>query len=59
MLTTAEVAKQLNVTVRRVNDLINSGRLPSQKFGRAHMIKEADITKVMIRKPGRPRKGKG
>ena len=59
MLTTPEVAARLGVTVRRVQALIKDGRLPSQQFGRDHLIKESDLTLVENRKPGRPKKGEG
>ena len=58
MLTTTEAAERLGVTVRRVNDLISSGRLPSERFGRAHMIRESDLQLVEGRQPGRPPKAK-
>ena len=55
-LTTNDVAERLGVTVRRVNDLITSGRLPAARFGRAYMIKESDLKLVENRQPGRPPK---
>jgi len=55
-LTTQEAAERLGVTVRRVNDLITTGRLPATRFGRAYMIKESDLKYVEKRSPGRPRK---
>lgn len=55
-LTTKEAAEQLGVSVRRVNDLVTSGRLPAARFGRAYMIKESDLKLVDNRQPGRPRK---
>ncbi len=58
MLTTPEVAERLNVTVRRVQALIGAGRLPSQQYGRDHLVKEADLKLVEDRKPGRPAKVK-
>jgi excisionase family DNA binding protein len=58
MLTTPEVAARLNVTARRVLALIESGRLPSQQFGRDHLVKESDLKLVADRKPGRPPKAK-
>lgn len=57
-LTTKETAERLGVTVRRVNDLIMSGRLPATRFGRAYMIKESDLKLVENRSPGRPLKSK-
>lgn len=56
MLTTSEVAGRLNVSMRRVRALIEAGRLPSQQFGRDHLIKESDLRFVADRKPGRPPK---
>lgn len=58
MLTTREVAERLGVTQARVRALIQNGRLPSQQFGRDHLIKEADLKMVEDRKPGRPSKSK-
>jgi excisionase family DNA binding protein len=54
MLTTPEVAARLNISTRRVLALIESGRLPSQQFGRDHVIKESDLKLVADRKTGRP-----
>lgn len=58
MLTTSEVAARLNVSLRRVRQLIEQGRLPSQQFGRDHLIKESDLSLVENRKVGRPPKAK-
>ena len=54
-LTTPEVAVRLGVTTRRVLALIQAGRLPSQQFGRDHLIKESDVKLVEDRKTGRPK----
>ena len=59
LLTTPEVAERLGVSVRRVQALIKAGRLPSQQFGRDHVIKESDVRLVEDRKPGRPPKKVG
>lgn len=56
MLTTREVAERLGVSQARVRALIQSGRLPSQQFGRDHLINESDLRLVEDRKPGRPPK---
>lgn len=58
MLTTKEVAERLEVSQARVRALIKAGRLPSQQFGRDHLIKESDIKLVENRKVGRPPKAK-
>lgn len=54
-LTTAEAAKKLGVTPRRVLQLIRTGRLPAQRFGPTYMIDPKDLALVKNRKPGRPR----
>jgi excisionase family DNA binding protein len=56
MLTTPEIAERLGVSTRRVLALIYSGRLPSQQFGRDHLVKESDLKLVEDRKVGRPSK---
>ena len=53
-LTSAEAAKRLNVSVRRVQQLVKTGRLPAKVFGGALMIQEKDLKLVADRKPGRP-----
>jgi excisionase family DNA binding protein len=58
MLTTEETAARLQVTGARVRAMIRDGRLPAQKFGHVHMIKEADLKLVEHRKTGRPPKAK-
>ena len=55
-LTTKEVAEKLGVTLRRVQAMVQSGRLPATKFGRDYMIKEKDLKLVENRKVGRPKK---
>lgn len=58
MLTTSKAAERLGVSLRRVRQLIEEGRLPSQQFGRDHLIKESDLKLVEDRKIGRPPKVK-
>lgn len=53
-LTTAEVARELGVTVRRVQAMVKAGRLPASRFGRSLMIRRADLSRVRDRRPGRP-----
>ena len=53
-LTATEVAERLGVTPSRVRAMIRAGRLPATPFGKAYMIKESDLSQVMVRKPGRP-----
>jgi excisionase family DNA binding protein len=57
-LTTEQAAARLGVTASRVRVLIRGGRLPAEKFGRAHVIKEADLRLVADRPMGRPPKAK-
>ena len=56
MLTTTEAATRLGISGERVRQLIKTGRLPSQQFGRDHLIKASDLKLVADRKPGRPSK---
>jgi excisionase family DNA binding protein len=55
-ITTKEAAQRLGISLTRVQQLIQSGRLPAQKFGPILQIREGDLAKVAIRKIGRPRK---
>jgi excisionase family DNA binding protein len=58
LLSVKETAKILGVNHQRVQALISSGRLPSQKIGNSHVIKESDLALVADRKVGRPSKPK-
>jgi excisionase family DNA binding protein len=55
-LTTKQVAEKLGITPRRVQALIEAGKLPAQKIGRDYLIKEKDLKLVEDRKVGRPKK---
>ncbi len=55
LLTTEEAAARLGVTGARVRAMIRDERLPAQKFGHVHVIKEADLKLVEDRKTGRPK----
>ena len=55
-ITTKEAAKRLGISLARVQQLIQAGRLPAEKFGRELQIREGDLAKVANRKWGRPRK---
>lgn len=59
ILTAAQAAERLGVSVRRVQQLVKEGRLPAEQFGGAWMIKEEDLKLVENRKVGRPRKSQG
>ncbi len=57
MLNTKEVAEKLNVSLRRVQQLITEGTLPANKVGRDYVILEKHLKKVVVYgKPGRPPK---
>ena len=56
LLTTKEAAKELKISVRRIQALITAGRLHAQKIGRDWIIRKADLDLVRVRKPGRPPK---
>ena len=55
-LTTAQAAAFLKVKVRRVQTLIENGRIKGVAyFGRAFMIPDTSLAAVKDRPPGRPR----
>lgn len=58
LLSVSEAAEKLGISRWRINQLINQGRLPAQKIGRAYVVKELDLDLVKDRKPGRPLKDK-
>lgn len=58
LITTAQAADKLGISVRRVQELINTGRLPAQQFGRTYVVDEDDLKLVEDRKVGRPPKPK-
>ena len=57
-LTTGQAAERLGVSVGRVRQMIQAGRLPATKFGNANVIRAADLKPLQDRKPGRPPKAK-
>ncbi|NOT60339.1 MAG: helix-turn-helix domain-containing protein [Acidobacteria bacterium] len=58
-LTSKEAAERLGVSVGRIRQLVVSGELPAEKFGRDLMIKDADLDSIKVYgKPGRPPKPK-
>jgi excisionase family DNA binding protein len=58
ILDTKTAAAELGVSVRRLQQLIASGRLPAIPIGRYFAIRRADLAIVRHRKPGRPPKQK-
>ena len=55
VLTAAQAAEKLGVSVRRVQQLVQTGRLPATVFGGSLMIEESNLALVAERKPGRPK----
>ena len=53
-LTVAQAAAALGIGARRLRTLIETGRLPACRFGRAYTILPADLDLVRIRRPGNP-----
>ncbi len=58
ILSTAEAAERLGVSVRRVQQMVKSGQLPAKQFGGSLMIEEKDLSLVNERPVGRPAKAK-
>jgi len=56
-ISTSDTAKALGVSIRRVQAMCESGRLPAVKVGRDWVIKKSDLKLVKNRPPGRPKKG--
>lgn len=55
-LTTAQAAAVLGVTPARVRQYIADGRLPARALTpRLHLVRAADVAKLVRRKPGRPK----
>jgi excisionase family DNA binding protein len=55
-LTTAQVAKILGVTQRRVQAMVTAGQIKASRAGRTWVIDPAEVEKVKHRKNGRPPK---
>ena len=54
LISSKEAAEKLGLSIRRVQALITSGRLPAQKIGNSFVVREKDLELVKERKPGRP-----
>ena len=58
LLSVKQAAEVLGVNRQRVQQLIESERLPAEKVGAYYVIKEKDLELVKDRKNGRPAKAK-
>ncbi len=56
LISSKEAAEKLGLSLRRVQALITSGKLPAQKIGNSYVVKESDLEFVKERKNGRPKK---
>ncbi len=56
LISSKEAAEKLGLSIRRVQALITSGRLPAQKIGNSYVVSEKDLELVKERNPGRPTK---
>lgn len=56
IISTAEAAVSLGVSVRRVQAMIRAGRLKASRLGRDWLIERSALAEVRTRKPGRPSK---
>jgi excisionase family DNA binding protein len=54
ILTTAQAAARLGVSVRRIQAMISAGRLAATRFGAVWVITPAALKAVAVRRPGRP-----
>jgi len=58
MITTAEAATRLGLTVRAVQKMIEAGRLSAQKVGRDYLIAPDALKNITKQAAGRPPKAK-
>jgi excisionase family DNA binding protein len=56
-ISTTEAAKRLNISRKRVHQLIEEKKLPAKKVGKVWIIEAKDLSLVQNRPPvGRPKK---
>jgi excisionase family DNA binding protein len=55
LISSKEAAEKLGLSLRRVQALITSGKLPAQKIGNSYVVNEKDLELVKERTPGRPK----
>jgi excisionase family DNA binding protein len=58
LLSTAEVAERLGLTVRAIQKMIEGGRLPARKVGRDYVIDPSALENIPKQAAGRPPKPK-
>ncbi len=56
ILSAADAAAALGISVDRVYVLIKVGRLPARKISGGWIIARSDLARVAERRPGRPRR---
>lgn len=57
-ITAKQAAEQMNLSLRRVNQFLEAGRLPATKFSGVWMIRQDDLDTfaAIERRVGKPRK---
>lgn len=55
-ISTKAVSEKLGLSIRRVQALITSGRLPAEKIGNSYVVREQNLKLVKDRPTGRPTK---
>lgn len=55
-LTVSQVAQRLDVSVRRVSQLISSGELPADRLGSIYVVREADVERRLSLGPAEGRR---
>ncbi len=58
LLSTAEAAERLGLTIRAVQKMIEAGRLEAQKIGRDYVINPSSLENIPKSAAGRPPKAK-
>ena len=56
LISSKDAALRLKISIRRVQQLVKSGRLPARMIGGVYMIESENLVLVKNRKTGRPRK---
>ena len=56
MISAKDASLELGVSLRRVQQLVSSGRLPATQIGGSWVIQKPDLALVSDRKAGRPKK---